>query len=309
MTLTKFQKKKQEILRLLSEPDYDDASPKGSVDAEIRDFIEEINSIESLVTTSSCSGRISVFLEGQKAVAKSVGEVNTNDTEERQEYASQGGKGGGGRWLYVSHQPLSASDDHKNATSLMSLFKMQTTESQLLSSTTGRFVHLKFEPMILHILIATLPEAQKVLAAAQQAGFRESGISSVQGEGGPVIVAVRTTGLAFDNIVGILDEQTEKDTIAALVDEQYLQILVEMINDKFSVNVERTQRFRKLLLDAFNKEVKDDGWENADVRRRRKREEGLRRREELRRLEMSRRQAEPQDDDDNDTAGINSDRT
>jgi len=299
MTLTHFQRKKQDILRLLSEPDYDDASPKGSVDAEIRDFIHEINHVEGLVTTSSCSGRISVFLEGQKATGKHTSEQTGPELEERTEYASQGGKGGGGRWLYVSHQPLSSPEnDDQGKTSLMSLFNLHTKESGSEMFGNTRFVHLKFEPMILHILVATLPEAQKVLAAAQQAGFRESGIGSVHGESGPVMVAVRTTGLAFDNIVGMLNEagSGSQEGLVALVDEAYLRLLVELASEKFRVNTDRTQRFRKLLTEAFDTKAKDGEWEDADVRRQRKRAEGLQRREELRQLEKISQTAQTRDD-------------
>jgi len=53
---TRFEARKQKILEQLDTPDaeYHDLSPKGSVDAPIRDLIGEINSLESLVTTSSC---------------------------------------------------------------------------------------------------------------------------------------------------------------------------------------------------------------------------------------------------------------
>jgi len=295
MSLTNFQRKKKEILRLLSEPEYDDASPKGSVDAEIRDFIDEINHIEGLVTTSSCSGRISVFLEGQKHDSQQT----VGESEERTNYASQGGKGGGGRWVYVSHQPVSSIGDIENGkTSLMGLFNLRPRASASEMNGNCRFVHLKFEPMILHILVATLPEAQKVLAAAQQAGFRESGIGSVQGESGPVMVAVRTTGLAFDNIVGMLNDAGSEgqEDLCALVDEEYLQLLVEMTNDKFNVNTERTQKFRKLLLEAVDTKAKDDGWEDADVRRQRKRAEGLQRQEKLRQLEKLSQEAQTTDE-------------
>ena len=40
-----------------------DRSPKGSVDEPILSLIEEINKLPNFVTTSSCSGRVSVFFE------------------------------------------------------------------------------------------------------------------------------------------------------------------------------------------------------------------------------------------------------
>ena len=60
-----FAAKKAKILSQLSVPDaeYSDASPKGSVDDGIRDLIDEINALDGLVTTSSCAGRVSVFVK------------------------------------------------------------------------------------------------------------------------------------------------------------------------------------------------------------------------------------------------------
>lgn len=63
-----FTRRKQAILEQLSVPDedYTDLSPKGTIDAGIRDLIDEINGLDGLVTTSSCGGRVSVFLEGRR---------------------------------------------------------------------------------------------------------------------------------------------------------------------------------------------------------------------------------------------------
>jgi tRNA wybutosine-synthesizing protein 3 len=98
-----FLSKKLSILRALSLPStsYNDLSPKGSIDIQIEDLIDEINGNEGLVTTSSCSGRVSVFLEGVRGgdfVGDPAGE------EGRVRMAGIGGKGGGGRWLFVRHE-------------------------------------------------------------------------------------------------------------------------------------------------------------------------------------------------------------
>lgn len=63
-----FIRRKETILAQLALPDdeYTDLSPKGTVDAGIRDLIDEINALDGLVTTSSCAGRVSVFLEGRR---------------------------------------------------------------------------------------------------------------------------------------------------------------------------------------------------------------------------------------------------
>lgn len=63
-----FTRRKDAILEQLSVPDedYTDLSPKGTIDAGIRDLIGEINALDGFVTTSSCAGRVSVFLEGRR---------------------------------------------------------------------------------------------------------------------------------------------------------------------------------------------------------------------------------------------------
>jgi tRNA wybutosine-synthesizing protein 3 len=142
----RFETRKKQILNQLDTPDseYHDLSPKGSVDEPIRDLISEINALEGLVTTSSCSGRISVFLEGRKTRSD---DVNTGQGE--QSLAGPGGKGGGGAWLFISHCPVDGSQS-QSATSYLSMFGLQNApaEEEDAPSIDSRFVHLKFEPMV-----------------------------------------------------------------------------------------------------------------------------------------------------------------
>ncbi len=149
-----FISKKRKILDQLSLPvsQYDDLSPKGSVDEGVRDLIDEINQFGGCVTTSSCSGRISIFLEGKKNIEGDNSErTERNEDGEVETRAGVGGKGGGGRWLYVSHEPL---DWRKHGSSLTEFLGMSRTSSEpwrALSSTDPgweRWVHLKFEPMV-----------------------------------------------------------------------------------------------------------------------------------------------------------------
>lgn len=134
--------RKKKILEQLAIPDteYTDASPKGSVDEGIRDLIDEINQQSGFVTTSSCAGRVSVFLEGRRV-------ADTEGEDER--VAGVGGKGAGGAWLFVSHDPVPDKGD--GSTDWSSLFGLQeSTEAQ---ETTGevkerRLVHFKYEAMV-----------------------------------------------------------------------------------------------------------------------------------------------------------------
>lgn len=69
------------------------------------------------MTTSSCAGRISVFLEGEKGPLlhkgeRMEGEGGEGEKEKEEERGKEkekvvpGGEGRGGRWLFVSHDPL-----------------------------------------------------------------------------------------------------------------------------------------------------------------------------------------------------------
>lgn len=142
------QKKHKIVSHLSTSPEsYTDLSPKGSVDEPIRQLIDRINSIEGLVTTSSCSGRLSVFLEGRK---KSHG----FDDGHAVGFAGPGGKGAGGRWLFVSHEALNLSDHasvdgqfyhHLLGLSTNSRSKRITFPANIRAT---RFARLKFEPMV-----------------------------------------------------------------------------------------------------------------------------------------------------------------
>ncbi|KAL2426684.1 hypothetical protein ABEF95_011744 [Exophiala dermatitidis] len=393
-----FKAKKAKILSLLGQSDeaYTDKSPKGTVDAQIRELIAEINAHDGLVTTSSCAGRVAVFVEGPKrehkpfqerdgngkppSVSNGLSEdsgtrtaetaaatrpANSDDGEATGRStgtttASPGGKGGG-RWLYVSHDPIpmpisnpttseqlqanpiSTQADHPETrvqnegeyfTSLFKLSSPQSTEPQPTSpsnngvppqmkglgsslSPSPRLVHLSFSPLILHILCATLHHARVLLAAAINAGFRESGVQSLRVMDDPehgVMVAVRTAGLAFETVIGVVSEGQEtadcQETVHKLVDENYLAVCAGVVNERFRWNDERRERFRAELRkaavsmstaaataaappateDTPPATTSEGHWEDKDERRRRKREEGLKRQKEAEKKKQQQQQ-------------------
>ncbi|TVY26990.1 tRNA wybutosine-synthesizing protein 3-like protein [Lachnellula hyalina] len=267
-----FLAKKTRILSQLAVPDsqYDDLSPKGSIDEGIRDLIAEINGIEGCVTTSSCAGRVSVFLEGKKdsssvsvsAVEERNGseiegegreEGNDDDDDdddigERGTKAGIGGKGGGGRWLFVSHDPVSIDKGRDLAGYLGMERRKGDGDEELgvgMEAREVRFVHFKFEPMILHILTSSLQQAQNVLSAALQAGFRESGALNLvaAGEQATPMVGVRSMGLALESIIGY----EEGGSGICMVPEAQLGMLLRVGNERFVENGRRIARFRGLL--------------------------------------------------------------
>ncbi|KAF2098124.1 hypothetical protein NA57DRAFT_76919 [Rhizodiscina lignyota] len=279
-----FKGEKDRILQQLNTPaeNYSDASPKGSLDDGIRDLVDAINAIDGLVTTSSCAGRVSVFLEGRKKGLKPVSGRSHDEDKSQPAIAGAGGKGGG-QWLFVSHEPFDTSNKDGDRVSYLSLFGIQeeTGESEPLDLASYRLVHFKFEPMILHIMTCSLDDAQRVVSSALQAGFRESGIMSVTI---PLMVAVRSSGMSLDSIVGYEDGN---GIIRSIVDENYFRGILSVINERFSANQERIGRFQHLLLSGYHRiqrvaSTSDSLWEDAAVRRERKRREGLMKQQSLR---------------------------
>jgi tRNA wybutosine-synthesizing protein 3 len=101
------------------------------------------------------------------------------------------------------------------------------------------------------------------------------------------MVAVRSTGLALDCVIGRLDADGEG---ICIVSDTYLAGLLAVANDRFKENSGRIARFRDLLLGNVQippdiearKKSKGSDWEDASIRRERKRAEGLKRSQELR---------------------------
>ncbi|KAF4821922.1 tRNA wybutosine-synthesizing protein 3 [Colletotrichum siamense] len=307
-----FTARKHKILQQLSVPDaeYTDASPKGSVDVGIRELIGELNALDGFVTTSSCAGRMSVFLEGKRKQTSSVqegddakdGSAEGEDTANAlATIAGPGGKGGGGTWLYVSHDPVPGPHDEDGE--LLSLLGLvdeaegrKVGAGEAGSTQSGRrrrrLIHFKFEPMILHVLTASPSHAQLLLKCALAAGFRESGALNLlpaapsaddQQPSVTPIVGVRTMGLGLESLVGYVDDSN--DARHCTVSADYLRTLVDIANERFVENAARIARFRAALQDAAAgppARLGEGGaeWEDAAVRRERKRAEGLRRKEE-----------------------------
>lgn len=193
-----FARRKAAILAQLALPDeeYADLSPKGTVDAGIRELIGEINAREGLVTTSSCAGRVSVFLEGRRrpqGLSDSNGVDAGDDGDQRlpghlfavdEEGAEEerghdggsgsvgvgtvagvGGKGGGGRWLFVSHDPVETNgklDSEPNIVAALlgmdePIFDgREDSLAEQMSGGSARLIHFKFEPMVCYISLVCI---------------------------------------------------------------------------------------------------------------------------------------------------------
>ncbi|KAL8285348.1 hypothetical protein RB600_009676 [Gaeumannomyces tritici] len=307
MTSSKFLQRKARILSDLEVPDstYTDASPKGSVDEGVRELISEINCHPGIVTTSSCAGRASVFLEGHKVLPTQDAPDGTapggpEGPQPSQVAGEVGGKGGGGHWLYVSHDPFDAgAGEHRSWASLlfgdphMAGPTGPVAPGNADGSGPKRLIHFKFEPMILHVLTASPEDAQSVLRCGLEAGFRESGainLTTAQGQVTPM-VAIRSMGLGFESIIGMQVGGENK----CIVSPEYLALLVRTADERFAQNRKRTERFRQALAALRGPAGEQAGrsvWEDAAARRERKKAEGLRKKAEMTQ-QRERQQAEP----------------
>ncbi|KAF8472664.1 tRNA wybutosine-synthesizing protein, partial [Kalaharituber pfeilii] len=298
---TIFQQRKAKILAGLALHSRD-ASPKGYVDDEILALVSHLNREPGVVTTSSCAGRVAVFLEGVKRklgqsdepILEEGSSIQDDPNYSRTEVslkngvpteqvtsrpAGIGGKGHGGQWLYVCHNPAKL-----ELLSWVNLCREYPTgyhccmdeitkpegshhHNHSVAEDT-RFLHFKFEPMILHVMTESIGLAQKILKLAISAGFRESGIMNPTA---PATLAIRTTGLAFDCIIGHFHPSTLK--ICQTVDDAYLGMLAQVAYARFAEN----ERRRNLFSDMLQRDSPEGplNWEDKDKRRERKRAEGL----------------------------------
>lgn len=165
-------------------------------------------------------------------------------------------------------------------------------------------------------MAASLHHAQPILAAAITAGFRESGIQSLKNLENPYafpFVAIRTAGLAFASLIGLKPNCTYQqghaavieESITRIVSEEYLELLVNIANDRFKANAERTLRFEHDLFKG--EEDPGQAWENSKSRQERKRAEGLEQQQKLRRSQMGQESGKvsvPDIDGNVDSAGL-----
>ncbi|CAD6572238.1 MAG: hypothetical protein ASARMPREDX12_004034 [Alectoria sarmentosa] len=299
-----FTAQKNAILASLSTPEstYTDLSPKGSVDAAIKPLIDRINALEGVVTTSSCAGRVTVFLEGRKQGRGHGNRGDAKNIKGSEQAAVPGGKGMGGKWLFVSHELVELSKKSEWKESLPDVLGLGSVGSQNETLALGvevdemRLVKFQFEPMILHVMTASLHHAQPILAAAISAGFRESGIQSLKNlddSNAFPMVAIRTAGLAFESLVGVIPRRTQNEEdgnesaeyITRIVSEEYLELLTCIANERFRINTERIRRFEQ---DLFKREEGlRQTWEDSKSRQERKRAEGLKQQQTLRKAQMN----------------------
>nr|GMC77290.1 tRNA wybutosine-synthesizing protein 2/3/4 [Ipomoea batatas] len=202
-----FEKRKAATLASMNSPE-PDKSPKGNIDAPILPLLAAINSHPSYFTTSSCSGRISIFAHPT---------APSNNPK----------KAKGGTWVFISHDPV----DPDSVSPLL----FGTTE--LTQSPGSHSLVFRFEPLIIAIECRDVEAAQLLVSLAISCGFRESGITSATNK--RVIIAVRCS-IRLEVPLGYSDR--------IMVSPEYLKFLVELANEKMGANRKRTDGFLDALL-------------------------------------------------------------
>lgn len=254
-----FDQKKKSILAEIGATDEitPDASPKGTIDEFCTPIIHLINSNKDMVTTSSCSGRVSVFLEGVKNID--------------QDDIKIGAKGNYGRWIYVTHDPKDLPDWFSSVD-----FKYITEGSSYASTNVNtRYILYKFEPLILHVKCRDLEMANKLYSAAMSCGFRESGIGTNN------IVGIRIS-IKLDVPIGFLNEMNQE--LISFVSEDYLRIVTKLSEDRFKENFKKLDALYKAIESLNTLQSPISEVETKEERKIRKMKEGLARREEVRAL-------------------------
>ena len=145
------QRKAQTLAELAA--DSGDFSRAGHVDERARPIVGLVNRHPSFFTTSSCAGRVSLFADPTTATR------------------AAGMKGG--EWVYVNHDPADA-----DAIVAAVRRKLGEDEDGGEGMDPECTLVLRFEPFILSVEASTLEEGARLVAAARDAGYRESGITA-----------------------------------------------------------------------------------------------------------------------------------
>eukprot|EP00026_Physarum_polycephalum_P014623 Phypoly_transcript_15160.p1 GENE.Phypoly_transcript_15160~~Phypoly_transcript_15160.p1 ORF type:complete len:272 (+),score=50.53 Phypoly_transcript_15160:58-873(+) len=225
---TPFDQRKAHILATLTEAQTD-RSPKGSVDTAILPLLSLINSIPGYVSTSSCSGRISVFHQCNSEIKEEKDEYNSTVPPKE-------------RWLFVSHDPIS--DVTAVANDLFERLRGMKFQTEIGSKQSVLF---RFEPFILHIEAKDSQAAQELAALAYQNGLRLTGILPGKHH---IIISIRSTmimdvPLWFNGNV--------------LINHDYLLTLLAMANEKFTINTTHMTKLYNTIEEHFSKpkEIKE----------------------------------------------------
>ena len=210
-----------------------DFSPKGSIDKPCLSCVDFINDqLADYVTTSSCSGRIS---------------VNRDE-----------GTGKGVAWLLVEHGPVTAyavrEAVHRQAPlpkgygaelseiveQIVDIPPPSTSTPSTSVSIDHALSNFKCEGFILHIRCRDLAAGRRLHSIALAAGFRESGLTISARR---VMLAVRSTSFSLELPIA--------RGMRLLLDDDLLNLVVSEANNRLHDNFARISRFLHAMKVAF----------------------------------------------------------
>lgn len=184
-----------------------DFSFKGSIDAPILELVHFLNSMKDYFTTSSCSGRVSVFRSGLSA--KHI------------------------KWILVKHRQFTKKEV---------LGAVASIDGHDDSEFADSLVTLKCEAFILHINCRDLESAKSLHNIATLCGFRESGIKLGNKK---IILAVRTTANGMELPIAKGNELIVSDSYLDLIINECNARLASNFYriDKFLLELKRQYRW------------------------------------------------------------------
>ncbi|MBU0628381.1 MAG: hypothetical protein KKC75_04270 [Nanoarchaeota archaeon] len=181
-----------------------DNSNKGSIDPDIRNLVDLINSLEDYYTTSSCSGRIVIIelIEKKK------------DT----------------KFIFVEHNKAKF-NSIKSSLKTMRLNQVDgggredgNIESKEANPKTKNNLWFKQESLILHVCCRDLKSAEELLSIVRNSGIKRAGIISLRNR----------------IIIEIIGTEHMETLIAKdgnlLVDDKFLKVLIAEANKKLERN-------------------------------------------------------------------------
>jgi tRNA wybutosine-synthesizing protein 3 len=163
------------------------------VDEEALPIVNLINAHDNYATTSSCSGRVSLFHRCSGSTEPSS--LSSTESADESERRKRGRYGQGA--LFQSHEAIvDVSGTALSITKVLADLKVFGADSD----PPTEFLSLRFEPFILHVMCRSNDDAAVLLQAASQSGQRRSGILSASRgvEGHRRIVCNITSALHFD---------------------------------------------------------------------------------------------------------------
>lgn len=231
-----------------------DLSRKGNIDSQILSLVAFINKQAAFFTTSSCSGRILVFIQ----TVEESGKIQKRNCE----------------WLVTTHDRITDVDSFVDeAVEKVARFRDQLKgkvseaclrggETKIPIPTTNNsnqqhqpittsvkktgVAFLKFEPMVLHVQCADLESARRLHLAAVESGFKNSGLSVGKKK---IISAVRSCHS--------LDVPISDETGNLIVTRDYLKFVTQLADGKLETNFQSIERLRLTVIKALSGEEAD----------------------------------------------------